>query len=670
MVAQALRLRLTEAPPAASAVVRAVAVLGDGAGIEEVAELAALDRSAAAAAADVLANAEILAPGASLEFAHPILREAAYADIGPRERAEAHARAAAVLAARGAPAERVAAQLGEAPPAGDPERVAVLRRAAADALTRGAPSAAVAWLGRVLAEPPAPEARADVLLELGRAELRIAAPLAVDHLAAAVDLIDEPDRLATAARLLANALTWAGESNRAVGALESAIDRIDDREQALILEADLAAHAQEADRGARTTAAERLARLDDVSGATPGERLVLASLGFERARASESCSDAEKHLEAALAGGRLLDEQELDVLGPVYVILVGLLATDALDVADALLARMLADARARVSVPGIAFVLAEAGVASLRRGAVDRAEDEARRALELLRAHDIALGSTLALAVLVEALVEASDLDGAERVLDEYGPGGAIPPGLPHNRLLEARGMLRLAQGRIGEALDDLLEFGRRDAGWGGAHPLASRWRSRAALAFAAAGDAERAHAMAGEDLERARRWGAASGLGVALRARALVQGGDEIVPRLWQAADVLARSPARLDEARTLVDLGAALRRANRRREAREVLDNGLRLAQRCGAAALAEQARAESRAAGGRVARRAVGPVLLTASERRVADLAAEGLSNPEIAQALFVTRKTVETHLGSVYRKLEVSGRGKLRRALQDR
>jgi DNA-binding CsgD family transcriptional regulator len=57
------------------------------------------------------------------------------------------------------------------------------------------------------------------------------------------------------------------------------------------------------------------------------------------------------------------------------------------------------------------------------------------------------------------------------------------------------------------------------------------------------------------------------------------------------------------------------------------------------------------------------------LTASERRVAELAAEGLSNPEIAQALYVTRKTVETHLGHVYRKLGISGRGRLARAMTD-
>ena len=175
---------------------------------------------------------------------------------------------------------------------------------------------------------------------------------------------------------------------------------------------------------------------------------------------------------------------------------------------------------------------------------------------------------------------------------------------------------------------------------------------------------------MAADDLERAQRWGAASGIGVALRATALVEGGAASVDRLREAVEVLERSPARLEHARALTDLGAALRRANRRAEARSALQDGLDLAERCGARALAERARTELRAAGGRSSDPyGTGVEQLTASERRVAELAAEGQSNPEIAQALFVTRKTVETHLGRVYRKLDISGRGELAHALAE-
>ncbi|MGH3995787.1 MAG: helix-turn-helix transcriptional regulator, partial [Pseudonocardiaceae bacterium] len=233
---------------------------------------------------------------------------------------------------------------------------------------------------------------------------------------------------------------------------------------------------------------------------------------------------------------------------------------------------------------------------------------------------------------------------------------------------VKARGLLRIAQGFTDQGIADLIEFGRRDELSGDANPIASRWRSQASLALASTGDGERAHSMASDDLERARRWGTASGIGIALRAIALVEGGTKSVDRLREAVDMLEGSPARLEHARALIDLGAALRRANRRKEARSALQDGLDLAVRCVARPLAERARTESRAAG----RRSSDPVgtgleQLTASERRVAELAAEGHSNPEIAQALFVTRKTVETHLGRVYRKLDIPGRGKLVHAL---
>jgi ATP/maltotriose-dependent transcriptional regulator MalT len=305
---------------------------------------------------------------------------------------------------------------------------------------------------------------------------------------------------------------------------------------------------------------------------------------------------------------------------------------------------------------------------SLRRGAVPQAEADARNALDQLTARGIELGRAFGLALLIQALVEDGELEAAERELRGGGFAEEIPPGLAINDLLEARGLLRLAQGRTREGLDDLLEFGRRDELWGGASPLASRWRSRAALALAALGEGERARAMAEADLARAGRWGAASGIGVALRAAGLVERGAASLDRLGEAAAALEGSPARLEHARALTDLGAALRRANRRADARAALEDGLELAVRCGAGALAARARTELRAAGGRaIASEGVGAERLTASERRVAELAARGHSNPEIAQALFVTRKTVETHLGHVYRKLEIAGRGDLPRAL---
>jgi ATP/maltotriose-dependent transcriptional regulator MalT len=670
-VAEALLLRLSGRPAAATTLVRAIAVMGEGASVADAARLAELSEGEATRAADLLGELEILKHGERLEFAHPIVREAVYADMGAHERAEAHARAAGILIRSGASEERVAAQIVKAEPAGDPERVELLCRVAADALVRGAPAAAAALLRRALAEPPAAASRAEVLLELGSVELLLAAPAAVDHLTEAVEFIREPELLTTAVLRLANALTNSGEADRAVEAIGSAIETIkpQDRELALLLEAELAAKAQVAGLEARSVAASRIVRDGDLAGATAGERLVLACLAFERARDSESASEAAAHIERALARGRLADELEVDVVGPFYLLMIGLLATEALDLAAASLEQALADAQAQASIPALAFVLEFRGWVSLRRGEVAEAEADARTALELLSAHDIRLGHAFALALLIEALIEGGELDTAEQALRSSDFGEEVPPGLPTNDLLEARARLRLAQGRTQEGLDHLIEFGRYDELWGAANPLASRWRSRAALALASMGDGEEARRMAAEDLRRARRWGAASGVGVALRATALVEGSAASIDLLREAADVLERSPARLEYARALTDLGAALRRANRRATARSALHDGLDLAERCGARALADRARVELRASGGRSSGLGFEREQLTVSERRVAELAATGRSNPEIAQILFVTRKTVETHLGHVYRKLSISGRGELGRALAD-
>ena len=186
-------------------------------------------------------------------------------------------------------------------------------------------------------------------------------------------------------------------------------------------------------------------------------------------------------------------------------------------------------------------------------------------------------------------------------------------------------------------------------------------WRSYAGLAAARLGESERAVELVDEELAIARRFGAAEAIGEALRVRALVAPRAEMAERAREAVDVLAGSDLRLSHARALIDLGGALRRAGHRRDARGPLRDGLDLANRCGSVIETDRAMDELRAAGSRPRRPAVrGVDALSAQERRVAGMAAEGLGNREIAEALFLTRRTVEMHLTGVYRKLGVAGR----------
>jgi DNA-binding CsgD family transcriptional regulator len=188
------------------------------------------------------------------------------------------------------------------------------------------------------------------------------------------------------------------------------------------------------------------------------------------------------------------------------------------------------------------------------------------------------------------------------------------------------------------------------------------------ALAYHGAGRRDEALQLALEAADRARVWGAPQSIGVALRALGLIEGGPSGEKLLREAVEVLSESQSRLEYARALVELGAALRRGNKRSDSREYLRQGLELAHKLGASALEERAQTELAATGARPRRLMLSGVeSLTPSERRVAEMAADNMTNKDIAQALFVTPKTVEVHLSSVYRKLEISSRAQLPAAL---
>jgi DNA-binding CsgD family transcriptional regulator len=233
---------------------------------------------------------------------------------------------------------------------------------------------------------------------------------------------------------------------------------------------------------------------------------------------------------------------------------------------------------------------------------------------------------------------------------------------------VQARALLRAATGRRREALEDLRECGRLEAEWAIATPALTSWRSHAAPLVAASGRTQEARDLVADELDRASAFGARRPLGVALRAAGRVHDGAERLAFLEQAADVLTGSEARLEEALALTDLGAELRRGGRRGDARRRLRDAMELARACGADAASARAHDELVAAGARPRRDPLeSRSTLTASELRVARLAAEGLRNREIAQTLFLTEKTIEVHLTSAYRKLDIGSRSQLPRAL---
>jgi DNA-binding CsgD family transcriptional regulator len=254
-------------------------------------------------------------------------------------------------------------------------------------------------------------------------------------------------------------------------------------------------------------------------------------------------------------------------------------------------------------------------------------------------------------------------------VLETSGYDPQLPGRQGYNPLLFSRAQLHMAQGRLEPATEDLRELGRRLEAQTILNPAGFPWRSHLARVLASS-DPDEAETLAATELERARAFGAPRAIAIALQGVAAVARGDAQVELLREAVEVLDGSPARLERARATVELGAALRRRGQRREARKVLREGLSESRRCGARALSERASEELLTAGARPRRDALrGRDSLTASEGRVARMAAQGMTNREIAENLFVVLRTVETHLTSVYGKLEIQSRAELSRALAE-
>jgi DNA-binding CsgD family transcriptional regulator len=271
--------------------------------------------------------------------------------------------------------------------------------------------------------------------------------------------------------------------------------------------------------------------------------------------------------------------------------------------------------------------------------------------------------------VLVKTLVEQGELEAAEEALEPLPSEGEIGS-IPAAMLRLARGRLRVEQHRVAEGLDDFLAVGVLLTPALVTCPGYLPWRSEAALAQLTLGERDPAERLAAEELELAKAFGAPRALGVAMRAAGVVAGGDRGEALLREAIGTLERADARLERARALAELGALLRRRNRRTEARELLREALDVASRAGARPLAEQAETDLRATGARPRKVVVSGVdSLTASERRIAELASQGLTNREIAQTLFVTARTVEGHLTGVFRKLRLDSRTELPAALAE-
>ena len=677
-VSRHVLLRLGRMPAAVLAAARAVAVLGTAATTARAARLAELDDAACAEAIGVLMAEHLVEGDRQLRFVYPLVRSAIYEDQAPPVRQQWHKRAARLLAAEGASPAEMTAHLLASAASGDPWLTDQLRRAAADARGRGAPEVAAQCLERALAEPPPAAARADVLYELGAGQTFHSPASAVEHLSEALELTDDWPRRGEIALALSEALALSGRFADAVTTVQSALaesggasqggqppatprgagqDRLVASLQAVLL--NIARWDLSTREVTRPLVAELLARAD---AGDPLDPQLHANLAMELTVAGTDRAGALRHArEAVRATSSLMSLTSTALPEAVLVMSYADASGEAWHGVRGW--QELARQRARPLATAISASIA--AHLAVRDGDIRQALAFGEQAL----AAADSWVAILATAFLVPALIDAGETGRALALLAEHGLSeGDLLPVFPFNVAQYARGCLRAAAGDHEAAVTDLLGVGSVATRWGIVNPAAIPWRSAAALSHSALGDSEAARRLAGEELGLARRWGAAREIGVALRAAGLAEGGERGIGLLAEAVIVLRGSTARLELARALLDLGAAHRRAGARGIARDLLRESLDLAHGLGGHALAGRARDELVAAGGRPRRDAIrGRDSLTPSELRVAELAAAGRTNRQIAQALFVTQRTVENHLTSTYAKLGITARPELGAAL---
>lgn len=634
-VARTVTARIRRLSDHALAVARATAVLGDATSLDRVAALAGLEPRQAAAELDQLAQADLI-DAAEGRFTHPMIREVVEADLGA-QRTRLHREAARLLHETGALDGVVATHLLAAEPSNDPWAAEILARAGRRALAEGAPDVAVTLLARC--SPPTPESQ----LDLGLARFRLGQdPIPVLDEAARAG---SPAIVADATSIAAAALVLRSEPRAAVERLRAVLPQAPAERQGeledQLVEA-LAYRDEDAD--------EYLAAVEE--HAHTGRPTMLCHLAHARAMSGAPRSEVLPAWRRAFADARVFARLGVERFAALWAI-EALIAVEAPDEAQEAI-RALTDLTDRAGSQSSAGAAAFMEARWERRfGHLRRAEDLARLGLELTHGAPVpetALGTTLA-----GVLLDRGDLAGAREAL------AGVPDPNPTASIFglwAVQARVQLEEGDAERALASLDRQAAADRARGYQIGLREDSHALRIRALTALGRADEAQAFGRAELAR---------------SRAREATGDEAVLQLAigdpeAAVEAAQRAPLPLVHATAVAELGFSLRRQGRRADARTPLREARDLAHRCGATALEARVHEELVVAGARPQRMAFSGVdALTAQERRVAELAVRGLRNREIAEALFVSLKTVEVHLGRAYTKLGIKGRSQLADAL---
>jgi DNA-binding CsgD family transcriptional regulator len=667
-VALQLAARLRNLDPPSLRLAQAITILGERCELRHAAAISHMKIAKASHLAAELVRLEVLAEARPPRFVHPVVEHAVARTLSAPEREAAHRTAARILYAEHSSPGRIAAHLLAIPTGADVWIVKRLREAARAALENGAPTAAAELLERALLEPPPPRLQVETLRESAQAERQAGRMVACRRLEEAIRITRGPALRAELASELAGAHAEFFQWTESVGVLERALSTLRDAPKALRV---------------RLQSQLLVAALQDARTAPRGLHL-LKQLSRRGSQGSVAMAGAVAQGIVSIMTGRPADEAALPlerVLStdpPVEdwdtraALWWCLLIAERFSLVEAALRSSIKRVDRSGSSRGLVAVYSTLGFLNFRLGALAQADSAARTAMRVVQEGDFAPGLPFAATVLANVATASGELTEAQRLLDAI-PNSELSAGVGTVLIPAARGRLYLAQGCAGKALaefeasmalwrSELWGMQMRDVGYLHA-------RSGAAQALLALGDVHRARDLAENELADVRRFGGRRALGVALRVAGLARGGKTGLAALEESVRVLSESPAALERAQSLVEWGAALRRAGRRQDAQRVLSQGLDSAARCGARPLIVRARQELRVAGVRPRRDWTrGVEALTPSELRIAQLAQQGRTNRQIAHELYLSIKTVEGHLARAFGKLDITSRSELNQVLE--
>ncbi|MFI8948088.1 AAA family ATPase [Streptomyces sp. NPDC053750] len=600
-------------------------------------------------------------------YAHPLLRDAVLTGWPRPRREAAHRAAAEAMLRRGDRVEAVARHLLRTPAVGQPWALRVLRDAVTVAVHDARPADAVGYLRRALDEPLRDDLRQRLLTELGSLEYASAdAPAAIARLAEAQHLPADPRNRVRTAVALGTALAGRGEIRTAMEVLRRTEGRLSGHPDLTRTVQTAGALLSDEDLATRREVYRSLCEAGEQSPELVGTAGQALLVRYASTAGLISAQEAMTRVRALLA-------QPTDPLAEPF--LLGTAAAvaqwaDELDEADRLVERGLAGQHPALLHPMHHALLNTRADIAGARGDYARllpAEPGAGPAGDQARPRT---GPSNLDAHALMALVHTGRVDEAQRFADRFDLR-EVAENWELNRFLYARGVLRAATGDRAGALHDFLECGRRQSAREVVSPVVTPWRTAIAECRLALGGGQEALALATEELRLARVWNTPRTVGRALRVLGTATGGRRGLELAEEAVRVLRDAPVDTDVelAPALFAQGRQLLAAGERGRARACLREAADVAERKGALrllALAEQALRESGARGPVTA--ASGSGALTGSERRIAELAADGRTNTEIAELLHLARRTVETHLTSTYRKLRIRRRTELPAALQ--